>query len=238
MRAAVVAATLALIVGAGVASPLLLRNLALFHTPMYSDIAAFGLWAYVDKVSFATSLVHPPPVLPWVLAHVPQVLAHMAHSVVVFFTSALPDEIVGHAFWMLPLAAGVLLSLRPTGLAVRLVLPRRRSSSSWRSTGMRGTSQLDSAVVPAGRFGRAGPGPRRGRSRWIGPVRARSLLAAATCWSWGSGLRRARTLRPTARDRRRAQGSGVPAMHSRPTRRCSRSPRLLVGSPRARASTW
>jgi len=112
LRASLVPATLALVVGAAVASPLWLRNLALFHTPMHSDIAAFGLWAYVDKLSFAAGLDRPPAVMPWVLAHVPQVLAHMAHSCVVFFTSALPDEIVGHAFWMLPLAAGVLVSLR------------------------------------------------------------------------------------------------------------------------------
>jgi 4-amino-4-deoxy-L-arabinose transferase-like glycosyltransferase len=112
LRAALVPTALALGVGVAVAAPLWLRNLAVFHTPLYSDIAAFGLWAYVDHLAFSTSLEHPPAVLPWVLAHVPQVLAHMAHSAVVFFTSALPNEIVGHAFWMLPLAAGLLLSLR------------------------------------------------------------------------------------------------------------------------------
>src|SRR5262249_44705312 len=105
-------AALAIAVGVAVSSPFWLRNLRLFHTPMYSDIVPFGLWAYVDHVSFASSLEHPPAVQPWILAHVPQVLAHMTRSVVVFFTSALPNEIVGHAFWMLPLAAGLLLSLR------------------------------------------------------------------------------------------------------------------------------
>jgi hypothetical protein len=79
---------------------------------MHSDIAAFGLWAYVDHLGFAASLDHPPAVMPWVLAHIPQVLSHMTHSVIVFLTSVLPDEIVGHAFWMLPLAVGILLSLR------------------------------------------------------------------------------------------------------------------------------
>jgi len=105
-------AALALAVAAAVSAPFWLRNLALFHTPLYSDVVAYGLWPYVDHLSFSHGLEHPPAVAPFVLAHVPQVLAHMAHSFVTFFTHALPEEIVGHAFWMLPLAAGVLVSLR------------------------------------------------------------------------------------------------------------------------------
>jgi 4-amino-4-deoxy-L-arabinose transferase-like glycosyltransferase len=95
-----------------VASPLWLRNLRLFHTPLYSDVVAFGLWPYVDEVPLFHGLEHPPAVMPFLLAHIPQVIAHTIKSFVQFFTYALPNEIVGHAFWMLPLAAGLLLSLR------------------------------------------------------------------------------------------------------------------------------
>ena len=106
-RTALVVAAAAL-----VSAPFWLRNLALFHTPMYSDVVAYGLWPYVDHLTFSHGLEHPPAIAPFVLSHVPQVLAHMAHSSFDFFTHALPEEIVGHAFWMLPLAAGVLVSLR------------------------------------------------------------------------------------------------------------------------------
>jgi hypothetical protein len=103
---------LALTVAAAVASPLLLRNLQLFHTPLYSDVVAYGIYPYVDHLAFNSGLEHPPAVLPFVLGHIPQVLAYMIQGFIRFLTSALPDGIVGHAFWMLPLAAGVLLSLR------------------------------------------------------------------------------------------------------------------------------
>jgi 4-amino-4-deoxy-L-arabinose transferase-like glycosyltransferase len=115
LRAAMLPVGLALAVGVAVAAPLWLRNLAVFHTPLYSDVVAFGVWPYVDHITYSHGLERPPAALGFVLGHVPQVLAHMARGVVNFFTSTLPDEIVGHAFWMLPLAAGVLLSLRAPG---------------------------------------------------------------------------------------------------------------------------
>lgn len=112
LRAAVPRIALALIVAAAVASPLWMRNLRLFQTPLYSDVVAYGLWPYVDHLEFSHGLDHPPAILPFVLAHVPSVLAHMATSFVRFFTGALPGQVVGHSFWMLPLAAGAVLSLR------------------------------------------------------------------------------------------------------------------------------
>jgi 4-amino-4-deoxy-L-arabinose transferase-like glycosyltransferase len=102
---------LALAVAVAVASPLWMRNLDRFGTPLYSDVVAYGLWPYVDHLTFSHGLDHPPAIVPFLLGHVPAVLAHMASSFVRFFTGILPGQIVGHAFWMLPLAAGVLLSL-------------------------------------------------------------------------------------------------------------------------------
>src|SRR5204863_5801385 len=100
---------LALVVAAAVASPFWLRNLRLFHTPLYSDVVAYGLWPYVDHLAFSHGLDHPPAVLPFVLSHVPQVLAHMARSVIQFAFSALPGEIIGSLFWMPAFAVGLLL---------------------------------------------------------------------------------------------------------------------------------
>jgi 4-amino-4-deoxy-L-arabinose transferase-like glycosyltransferase len=112
VRAALAPVALAFTLAVAVASPLWLRNLALFHRPLYSDVVAFGLWPYIDKVKYSHGLERPPAVLPFVLGHIPLVLGHMARGFVTFFVHALPEEIVGHAFWMLPLAAGVLLSLK------------------------------------------------------------------------------------------------------------------------------
>jgi len=111
LKAALPRIALAIVVAVVVASPLWLRNLALFHTPMYSDVVAYGLWPYVDHLTFSHGLEHPPAVVPFVLAHVPQVLAHMVHSFAAFFVHSLPEMVIGHALWMLPVAAGVLLSL-------------------------------------------------------------------------------------------------------------------------------
>jgi hypothetical protein len=95
-----------------VMSPLLLRNLRLFGTPLHSDVMNFALWPYVDHITFSHGLEHPPAILPFVLAHVPQVIRHMAESAVRFLNDALPGHILGSALWLLPLAAGALLALR------------------------------------------------------------------------------------------------------------------------------
>ncbi len=182
LRASIAPVALALIVGATVASPLWLRNLHLFHTPLYSDIVAFGLWAYVDRVAFSTGLDHPPAVLPWLLAHVPQVLAHMARSFVQFFTRALPEEILGHAFWMLPLAAGLLLSLRAPRtwrfawlyLGITLVFIM---AVHWDARYFTSSVPLYCLFAASGAMALA-----RGIAtlEWIGPLRAAWLLGGAT----------------------------------------------------------
>jgi len=113
--AALRALGVALLAAAAVSAPFWLRNLRLFHTPFYSDIAPYGLWPYVDHLAFSHGLEHPPAVLPFVLGHVPQVLAHMARSAVEFFGHALPVEVIGHPLWMLPLAAGLAIAVRAPG---------------------------------------------------------------------------------------------------------------------------
>jgi hypothetical protein len=95
-----------------VTSPLWLRNLRLFGTPLYSDVTTFALWPYVDHLTFSHGLEHPPAIVPFVLAHVPDVIRHMAESAVRFANDALPGHILGSVLWLVPLAAGVLLALR------------------------------------------------------------------------------------------------------------------------------
>jgi 4-amino-4-deoxy-L-arabinose transferase-like glycosyltransferase len=93
------------------ASPLLLRNLRLFGTPLYSDVAAYGIWPYVDTIAFSHGLDRPPAPLAFALHHLPQVLRHMMQSAVRFAAYALPGDIAGNPAWVLPLVAGLALSL-------------------------------------------------------------------------------------------------------------------------------
>jgi hypothetical protein len=93
------------------ASPFLLRNLRLFGAPFHSDVAVFGLWPYSDLLTLSTPLERPPAPIGFALHHIPQVLAHMEWSVVRFVGRALPESLLGHPLWMVPLAAGLLLSL-------------------------------------------------------------------------------------------------------------------------------
>jgi len=94
------------------ASPLLLRNLRLFGTPLYSDVTAYGIWPYVDTIAFSHGLDRPPAPLAFALHHLPQVLRHMTQSAVRFAAYALPGDIAGNPAWVLPLVAGLALSLR------------------------------------------------------------------------------------------------------------------------------
>ena len=105
--------SLAVALGAAVltASPLLVRNLRLFGTPLYSDVAAYGIWPYVDTIAFSHGLLHPPAPLGFALHHVPQVLRHMAESAVRFGAYVLPGDIAGNPAWVAPLVAGLLLTL-------------------------------------------------------------------------------------------------------------------------------
>ena len=93
------------------ASPFLIRNLRLFGTLFHSDVAAFGLWPYSDLLTIAATLERPPAPIGWALHHIPQVLTYLQSSGVRFVGRALPKSLLGHPLWMVPLAAGLLLSL-------------------------------------------------------------------------------------------------------------------------------
>jgi 4-amino-4-deoxy-L-arabinose transferase-like glycosyltransferase len=94
------------------ASPFLLRNLRLFGVPFYSDVGAYGLWPYVDHLTFSHGLDRPPAPLAFALTHLPLVVRHMAESAVRFAVSYLPQEVGGHPVWMIPLAIGAVLVIR------------------------------------------------------------------------------------------------------------------------------
>ena len=104
---------LSLAVGSAIliASPFLIRNLRLFGVPFYSDVGAYGLWPYVDHLTFSHGLDRPPAPLAFALHHVPEVLRHVGESVVRFCVYALPGEITGNPIWVPAFAVGVLLSL-------------------------------------------------------------------------------------------------------------------------------
>jgi hypothetical protein len=104
---------LALALGAAVltASPFLLRNLRLFGVPFYSDVSAYGIWPYVDHLTFSHGLDRPPAPIGFALHHVPQVLRHMAESAVRFAIREVPDSLTGNPVWVLPLVAGLALSI-------------------------------------------------------------------------------------------------------------------------------
>jgi 4-amino-4-deoxy-L-arabinose transferase-like glycosyltransferase len=93
------------------ALPLLLRNLRLFGTPLHSDVAAYGIWPYVDTLAFSHGLAHPPAPLGFALHHVPQILRHMAESAVRFAVYAVPGDIAGNPAWVPLLFGGLALSL-------------------------------------------------------------------------------------------------------------------------------
>ncbi len=73
-------------------------------------MAAFGLWPYSDLITLSATLDRPPAPIGWALHHIPQVLARIAWSTERFTARALPELILGHPLWMVPLAAGLLLS--------------------------------------------------------------------------------------------------------------------------------
>ncbi|MEP7027704.1 MAG: hypothetical protein ABI960_03835 [Candidatus Eisenbacteria bacterium] len=172
---------LILAVAVAVSAPFWLRNLRLFHTPLYSDVVAYGLWPYVDHLTFSHGLEHPPAVLPFVLAHVPEVLKHMAWSFAEFLRHALPDEILGYSFWMLPLAAGVLAAIRQPRpwlfallhLGITLVFI---SAVHWDARYFTSSVPLWALLTASGAAMLARPIAELGT---IGPVRASWVLAGA-----------------------------------------------------------
>jgi predicted membrane channel-forming protein YqfA (hemolysin III family) len=94
-----------------VASPFILRNLRLFHTWYYSDVGAYGIWPYVDHLTFNAGLERPPAPIAFALTHAREVLRHWLSSAANFTLHTFHEEILGHQ-WVLPTVAGMLLALR------------------------------------------------------------------------------------------------------------------------------
>jgi hypothetical protein len=100
----------AALAGIVVASPFLLRNLRLFGTPFYSDVGAFGLWPYVDHITFSHGLQRPPAPLGWALSHPVAVFVHWLWSAKRFFGHTLAEELLGSPLWCATLVLGLLLA--------------------------------------------------------------------------------------------------------------------------------
>jgi hypothetical protein len=100
-----------LVVAALTASPFLLRNLQLFGSPFHSDVAVFGLMPYRDMVDLSGTLERPEAPLGWALRHLPQVAATILVNAARFVVRVLPGAVLGSPVWVVPLAAGVALSL-------------------------------------------------------------------------------------------------------------------------------
>jgi Dolichyl-phosphate-mannose-protein mannosyltransferase len=90
-----------------VLSPFIARNLRLFGVPFYSDVTVFGIWPYVDHMTFSHGLARPPAPIPFALAHVREVLAHMIWSLRHFTLGTLPREVLGNPVWLLAFAGGL-----------------------------------------------------------------------------------------------------------------------------------
>jgi hypothetical protein len=93
------------------ASPFLLRNLRLFGSPFHSDVGAFGMLPYMDRLAFHTQLIRPPGALGWALAHPGPVIATWLVSALRFAVRTLPADLLGNPVWVPTLIAGLLLSL-------------------------------------------------------------------------------------------------------------------------------
>ena len=103
--------TVALAAAVLTASPFILRNLRLFGTPLHSDISAFGIWAYVDRVAFSHGLDHPQAPLAFAITHVPEILRHVAQGVARFAWHSLPTLLLGNPVWVPAFAVGALLAI-------------------------------------------------------------------------------------------------------------------------------
>ena len=110
-RAGIARVGRALLAMAVTASPLLIRNLVAFGSPLYSDATTFAVWPFVDPLEFSHALTRPPAALPFALDHAPQVAAHMASQLARFARSALPRDILGALVWAPALAAGLVLGI-------------------------------------------------------------------------------------------------------------------------------
>ena len=106
-RRALPALMLATAAALAVMSPFLARNLRLFGVPFYSDVTAYGLWPYVDHVTFSHGLDRPGSPIAFALSHPGPVAAHVIWSLRHFLLAALPRELYGDPLWMLAFAVGL-----------------------------------------------------------------------------------------------------------------------------------
>ena len=126
LRVRLARVTLAALGAAIAVAPLIVRNLRIFGAPFHSDVAAFGLWPYVDLFALTHSLDRPPSAVAFALAHPYAVARHVAHGAVGFLHHNLPWELLGNPLWLVPLAVGVWVSLRrwrAWGFAWLLLVP-------------------------------------------------------------------------------------------------------------------
>ena len=99
------------VIALAILSPLIVRNLRLFGVPFFSNIAAYGIWPYVDQVRFSHGLDRPPAPLAFALTHLPAVARHWCWSAIQFLRVSLPGDVLGSALWAVAFAAGVVLAL-------------------------------------------------------------------------------------------------------------------------------
>jgi hypothetical protein len=143
-RDAIAGLVIAGLLATATASPFLIRNLKLFGVPFYSDVGEYGLWPYVDHLTFSHGLERPPPPLAFALTHIPEVLRHMAESLFRFCVYAMPGDILGNPVWIVPLVAGTLFALRRgwrflplwlyTGATVLFIFAINWDARYWAST--------------------------------------------------------------------------------------------------------
>ncbi len=100
----------ALAAGIVVAAPFVVRNLRTFGAPLHSDVTVFAFWPYLEPLALTHSFQHPPEPVAWLLGHPAVVVRHTLRSAAQLVRHTLPDELLGQAIWLLPLAVGVVLS--------------------------------------------------------------------------------------------------------------------------------
>jgi 4-amino-4-deoxy-L-arabinose transferase-like glycosyltransferase len=178
-RAGIARVARALVAMTVTASPLLLRNLVTFGSPLHSDATTFAVWPFVDPLEFSHALTRPPGPFPFALAHAPQVLAHTASQLARFARSALPGEILGTLAWAPALAAGLGLGIvrfRTWAFAWAYLVPvvLLMSAVSWNTRYFASTAPLWCLLTALGAVWLARRLP---AVRW--PVAARAVAVAA-----------------------------------------------------------
>ncbi|MBI1796507.1 MAG: hypothetical protein HYR74_05590 [Candidatus Eisenbacteria bacterium] len=111
---------------AAVVSPLVVRNLRHFGTPLHSDATAFFVWPYLDPIAFSHGLDRPPAFAAFAAAHPGMVAGLVARNLVHLVRGATARELIGQWAWLPPLAVGAALALarpRAWGFAWAYVVP-------------------------------------------------------------------------------------------------------------------